>query len=98
MRSLRQKKALKLSVGVAGAGICALGIAVLIGWQIDSRALVQIVPTLAPMTRMSALSFVLSGIALFLLNQGYKRAAAFCARFTLLIAILVCLEYARSEE
>ncbi|HEY7402147.1 MAG TPA: PAS domain S-box protein [Candidatus Angelobacter sp.] len=71
-----------------------LGIVVLIGWQIHSRALVQVVPTLPPMYRMTALSFVLNGVALLLLNTGHKRAAAFLARVTLLLVILVCLEYA----
>src|SRR5262245_64298637 len=56
----------KLIVGAAGGGVCALGVAVLIGWQIHSPLLVQVVPTLDPMTPMTALSFVLSGIAMLL--------------------------------
>lgn len=93
MRSLRQTGT-RLIVWAAGSGICALGIVVLIGWQIHSLVLIQGVPTLAPMHRMTAFSFLLSGIALLLLNAGHRRAAAFCARFTLLLAIVICLEYA----
>src|SRR5215472_573285 len=93
MRSLRHR-GIKLGVVAAGGIVCALAVAVLIGWLIHSRVIVQVMPALAPMTRMSALSFLLSGIALLLLNAGHARVAAFCARVTLLLAILVCLEYA----
>src|SRR5262249_39245296 len=81
-------------VGIAGGAVCALGVAVLIGWALHAQSIVQAIPTLAPMTRMTALSFVLTGTALLLLNTGHKRAAAYFAKFTLAFAILICLEYA----
>src|SRR5689334_5845091 len=93
MRSLRQN-GLNLAVTTAGVGVCALGTVILIAWQVHARAVLQILPTLAPMTRMTALSFLLSGIALLLLNTGHKHSAALLTILTLLLPILVCLEYA----
>jgi len=81
-------------VGAAGGGICALAVAVLIGWQIHSRLLIQVDPTFAPLQRLTAVCFLLNGIALLFLNAGRKRAVVFCAGITLLLATLVCLEYA----
>jgi sensor domain CHASE-containing protein len=47
------------------SGVCAvLGMAVLIGWQVHSIALIQLAPTLAPMQFNTALCFVLAGLAL----------------------------------
>ena len=46
------------------------------------------------MQRLTAVCFLLNGIALLFLNAGRKRAATICASFTLLLATLVCLEYA----
>jgi PAS domain S-box-containing protein len=88
----------RLIVGAAGGGICALAVAVLIGWQIHSRSLIQVIPTLAPMYRMTAVSFLLSGIALLFLNAGRKRAVVICASITLLLVMLVCLEYATGAD
>src|SRR5215831_17265539 len=93
MRSSRQN-GLNLAVTTAGVGVCALGTVVLIAWHVHARAVLQILPTLAPMTRMTALSLLFSGTALLLLNTGRKHSAAFLAIFTLLLPILVCLEYA----
>jgi PAS domain S-box-containing protein len=81
-------------VGAAGGGICALAVAVLIGWQIHSRLLIQVDPTFAPLQRLTAVCFLLNGIALLFLNTGRKRAVVLCAGITLLLATLVCLEYA----
>ena len=88
----------RLIVGAAGGGISALAVAVLIGWQIYSRSLIQVIPTFAPMQRMTAVGFLLSGIALLFLNAGRKRAVVICASFTLLLAMLVCLEYATGAD
>ena len=60
----------RLIVGAAGSGICALAVAVLIGWQIHSRSLIQVTPTLAPMQRLTAVVFLLSGTALLFLMQA----------------------------
>src|SRR6478672_4616976 len=87
-------KGTRLIVGAAGNGICALAVAVLIGWQIHSRLLIQVTPAFAPMQRLTAVCFLLSGIALLFLNAGRKRAVVLCAGITLLLATLVVLEHA----
>jgi PAS domain S-box-containing protein len=96
MRSLRSSlrtMGTRLSVGVAGGGVCSLAVVVLIGWQIHSRSLIQVIPTFAPMQRMTAVCFLLSGVALLLLRAGHKRLVAICASIVLLLVALVSLEY-----
>jgi PAS domain S-box-containing protein len=78
----------------AGVTAGAIGAAVLVGWRLHSIRLIQVVPTAVPTQRMTALAFLLCGIALVLAGYGRRRAAAVCAVFVLLGTILVCLEYA----
>jgi PAS domain S-box-containing protein len=82
----------------AGLIAGAVGVTVLVGWSLHSTLLVQVVATAAPMQRMTALAFVLSGIALVLAGEGRKQAAAICFLFVFLEAALVCLEYALSAQ
>ncbi|HVG91277.1 MAG TPA: PAS domain S-box protein [Alphaproteobacteria bacterium] len=58
-----------------------------------SILLIQILPSLAPMQRMTALSFALCGLALCLTATGRRNAAAACALPPLLIALAVGAEY-----
>ena len=78
----------------AGVTISGAGLIVLIGWQIHSVPMIQIFPTLAPMQRMTALGFLLSGIALVLACTGRRHLAALSALAVFLEAALVLLEYA----
>jgi PAS domain S-box-containing protein len=82
------------AIRLAGVLICVLAIAVLIGWQIHSLKLVQVLPGLAPMKRMTAAAFLLSGIALLFLSAGRKWAARACAAVVLALGVAVCVEYA----
>jgi PAS domain S-box-containing protein len=50
------------------------------------------------MQRLTAVCFLLSGIALLFLNAGRKRAVVLCAGITLLLATLVALEYALGAD
>lgn len=88
----------KRVIQAAGLSVSALAVVVLIGWQIHSRSLIQVLPTLAPMQRMTALGFLLSGIALVLLSVGRKRPAGVGSLAVLVLAGLVCLEYALDAD
>src|SRR5215469_1099166 len=69
------------------------GITTLVGWHLHLTVLVQILPTLVPTQRMTALSFVLIGAALVAAVRGHRRVTVFCAVVVLIQAIFVCLEY-----
>jgi hypothetical protein len=71
-----------------------LGITALVGWHFHIRALVQILPTLVPTQRMTALGFVLMGAALFAAARDHRGVAVICTLIVLVQAVLVCLEYA----
>jgi PAS domain S-box-containing protein len=77
----------------AGTASFLLGLLVLAGWSMHSILLIQILPGLAPMQRMTALSFVLCGLALCLTVTERRNAAAACALPPLLIALAVGAEY-----
>jgi PAS domain S-box-containing protein len=49
---------------ISGALAMLLGLAVLVGWAVHSAVLIQVAPDLPPMERTTAVSFVLSGLAL----------------------------------
>ncbi|HET7441160.1 MAG TPA: PAS domain S-box protein, partial [Terriglobales bacterium] len=77
----------------SGTASSLIGLLVLVGWFMQSILLIQILPNAAPMQRMTALSFVLCGLALFLLASGRRKAASACALVPLLIALAVAVEY-----
>jgi PAS domain S-box-containing protein len=68
------------------------------GWYLHSVRLTQVVPMATPTQRMTALAFLLTGIALVLAAFGRKRAAAICALLVLLETVVVCLEYALNAQ
>ena len=84
----------KRVIQAAGLIVAGLSVAVLIGWYIHFIPLIQVFPTLAPMQRMTAVGFLLSGCALLLTASGRKRATGFLALAVLILAVAVCLEYA----
>ncbi|HET7870989.1 MAG TPA: PAS domain S-box protein, partial [Terriglobales bacterium] len=73
--------------------ICALGLTVLIGWQIHATRLIQVMSALAPMQRLTAAGFLLSGIGLIFTNTGRKRATLVCALPLIVLGCAVLLEY-----
>jgi len=78
----------------AGALSGILGLAVLVGWRMGYLPLIQVFPSVAaPMQRMTALGFLLSGVALILAAQGHRRTAAGLQLFVFVMSILVMLEY-----
>ncbi len=54
---------------VAGCAVAALGVAVLIGWWVDSARLKSVVPGLVAMNPVTAIAFVLLSAALWLLRE-----------------------------
>ena len=78
----------------AGAAAGVMGAAVLAGWHFHSVVLIQVSPTLAPMQRVTAASFLCSGIALILIVLGYRRVGAICSLPPTVVSVLTILEYA----
>ena len=78
--------------------VVGLGVTALIGWYLHIVGLVQPFPTLTPIHRMTALGFLLSGIALLLVVTGRKGAATLCVLIVLLQAVVVSLEYALGTD
>jgi hypothetical protein len=77
----------------AGAVVSVLSVAVLVGWHVHVIPLIQVLPTLTPMQRMTAVGLLLNSVALILAATGHRRAALICALFVLVEATLICLEY-----
>ncbi|HET9791461.1 MAG TPA: hypothetical protein VFR08_09190, partial [Candidatus Angelobacter sp.] len=78
----------------AGSLSAILGVAVLLGWHFGYLPLIQVFPAIAaPMQRLTALSFVLSGAALIFLTRGRTRTAAILELLVFLVALLVIFEY-----
>jgi signal transduction histidine kinase len=92
---------------VSAAGLCPLritgalcavlaillGSVVLLGWTIHLPVLIQIVSSLAPMQRNTALSFILSGVALLGIVAGKPPLALVGSAITAAVATGSILEY-----
>src|SRR5438270_1264237 len=90
--TLRSHWPQRVAVGACAASFL-LGLTVLVGWYTHSLLLIQVLPYLPPMQRMTALSFALCGLALYLVVIERLKAAAAIATLPLLIAVAVGLEY-----
>ena len=78
----------------AGALSAVLGLAVLLGWHFGYLQLIQVFPAVAaPMQRLTALGFLLSGVALIFLERGRRRTAAILELLVFLVALLIIFEY-----
>lgn len=70
--------------------IAAIGILVLLGWQLNNLFLKQIFPKLVAMNPMAALAFIFCGVALLLREQrGYKRSIATGLAIVVIVVALV---------
>src|SRR5712692_972680 len=75
-------------------GLCmALGIAVIVGWHIHSRALIQLHPGYAPMQYNAAISFLLSGLGLLAVSFHRPRPAAVIGTLVATIGLFTLLQY-----
>jgi methyl-accepting chemotaxis protein len=82
----------------AGIAVTAVGVAVLIGWMLNIPLLKSIHPSLVTMKANTALAFLLSGIALLMLQAGPAdqrklRIARWCALAVALVGLLTLSEY-----
>jgi signal transduction histidine kinase/DNA-binding response OmpR family regulator len=84
---------LRLAAG-AGVLLIALGLAVLVGWSMHVPALIQLRPSLPPMSRNTAASFVLCGAALLLLVfRGPRWLVTACAGAVAAASLLTFAEF-----
>jgi PAS domain S-box-containing protein len=81
------------SARITGTASCLLGLAVLVAWSVHYVPLIQISPASAPVQRVTALGFLLCGLALILMSTARRRLGVICALFPLLMAALTSLEY-----
>ena len=89
-----QAKLPRLVTLLAGVLSVILGMAVLLGWHFGYLPLIQVFPAIAaPMQRLTALGFILSGFALIFLARGRRRTAAILELLVFLVALLVIFEY-----
>ncbi|MCZ6655629.1 MAG: response regulator [Planctomycetota bacterium] len=71
----------------------ALGLIVLLGWHIDNRTLIQVLPTFVPMQYNTALGFVSCGASLLGLLLNRFRLTVISGYFVILIGGLTIVEY-----
>jgi len=76
-----------------GALVMLLGSIVLTGWAIHSPFLIQIAPDFAPMQPNTAVSFVLSGIALLGIAIATPRLTVIASAITATLSLASVLEY-----
>lgn len=84
---------LQLIAMIAGGATAALGLAVMAGWHLHNKTLLQLHPSFAPMQYNAALSFVLCGTGLLALTRGWPRVAAACSAVATTIGLLTFSEY-----
>lgn len=78
---------------VSAVLMITLGAIVLLGWTVKSPALIQLSPTLPPMTRNAALCFGLCGVALMTLAIDGPRWAVFlCAGLVTFVSMTTIIE------
>lgn len=73
---LEGARLLKAWLPIAGGLLAAIGTAVLVGWLTGNTALVQVIPTFAPMQYNEALGFLLAGGALLSLSASRRLLAS----------------------
>ena len=71
-----------------------VGAFVLLGWGLDMDPLTNIVPGWPRMARLSAVAFILSGVALWLGSLGKPRPTFVCAGLVIVIGFTVLLSLA----
>jgi PAS domain S-box-containing protein len=75
-----------------------LGAVVLVAWRFHLTSLIKILSNSAPMHRMTALEFILAGIAMYLVAKGKQRTAQVFAVAMLITPALAGLEYILSAD
>ncbi|MBI1373096.1 MAG: PAS domain S-box protein [Phycisphaera sp.] len=70
-----------------------LGVTVMAGWYAHSSALIQVVPTFAPMQYNTALGFLLSGVGMIAIGLNRLRIAGALGVIVTLLGLLTLVEY-----
>ncbi|GMR19795.1 MAG: hypothetical protein BMS9Abin36_0390 [Gammaproteobacteria bacterium] len=83
-------KRIMLICGLAGI---TLGLVVMLGWIINSPALIQVLPTLTPMQFNTALGFVFSGIGLLALSLEHVRLRFYAGIALAILSSLTLFQY-----
>ena len=83
----------RTTAALCGALVFLLGSIVLLGWAIHSTFLIQVALNFAPMQPNTALSFLLSGIALLGIVVAKPRLTVIVSAITATISIASVLEY-----
>ncbi|OZG73108.1 hypothetical protein BTA51_11465 [Hahella sp. CCB-MM4] len=78
--------------------VIAVTLSVMVGWFLNSSRLVQVFPTFAPMQFNTALSLLLTAVALIFLQQSRPRPAMIFAAIPCLIGGLTLIEYASGSN
>ncbi|MBA4370036.1 MAG: hypothetical protein C0418_00450 [Coriobacteriaceae bacterium] len=83
--------------------MACVGVVVMAGWAADVPALTAVLPDAAPMKPITALGFVLAGVALGMLvlprpNRFTRLTAAVCASVVITIGGMVVVEYVLDRE
>lgn len=87
------EKQISLFVKCSAVVFSIVGLAAMWGWMSHNSFLVQIRPEYSSMKFNSALSFVLSGLALLLCERGYYRLPALIALLGIVLPVLTLVEY-----
>ncbi len=85
--------ALRITGSLCGALAVLLGSLVLTGWALHSTLLIQVEPNMAPMQRNTAVSFILSGIALLGILFARPRLTLMSSAITTAMSLASILEY-----
>jgi signal transduction histidine kinase len=83
----------KATAAVSSALAISLGLAVLVGWTVHSTFLIQFAPSLAPMQPITAITFVLSGLALLGMVTSKPRLILIGSGTTVSLAAVALLAY-----
>src|SRR3954454_25300986 len=78
---------------ISGGALAVLGLAIVLGWHIHSRAILQPWPGLIAPVYNTALSFFLSGLGLLALTTGRRLAATVCGGVVLVLGGLNVVEH-----
>jgi hypothetical protein len=84
---------------IAAAGVTCLGFAVLLGWMFGIEPLKSVLPGLETMKPITAVTFILSGILLYLSGKGvrsasYRRARTILSLFIIALGIFTLIGFA----
>jgi CHASE3 domain sensor protein len=82
----------------AGAAVTLCGLLIIASWYAHWQSVLQMLPNTAPMQYNTALCFILSGAALFLLTTSRAKIAPWLGGAAALFTLLTLLEYLTARD